>query len=63
MSGDREETSEQSSSVREGAGYDEVYSLGKEPEEDVTWSLEREPSAHSFAEEEEEEYEEDEEGE
>ena len=63
MSGDREETSEKSSSVREGAGYDEVYSLRQEPEEDVTWSLERKPSAHSFVEEEEEEYEEDEEGE
>ena len=61
MSGDREATSEQSSSVREGAGYDEVYPLGHEPEEDVTWSPEREPSAHSPAEEEEEEYKEDEE--
>ena len=62
MLGDREAMSEQSSSVHEGAGYDKVYPLGCEPEQDVTWSLEREPSIHSSIEEE-EECEEDEEGE
>ena len=65
MSGDREATSDQSS-VREGAGYDEVYPSGHEPEEDLTWSLKRDPSAHSPTEEEkecEEEEEEEEEGE
>ena len=50
-------TSEQSSSVRKGADYDEFYPLGHEPEEDVTWSSERESFAHSPVEEEEEEYE------
>ena len=50
-------TNEQSSSVRKGADYDEFYTLGREPEEDVTWSSEREPSAHSPVEEEKEEYE------
>ena len=50
-------TSEQSSSVRKGADYDEFYPLGREPEKDVTWSPEREPSAHSPVEEEDEEYE------
>ena len=63
MSGDREATSDQSS-VREGAGYDEVYPSGHEPEEDLTWSLKRDPSAHSPTEEEKEcEEEEEEEGE
>ena len=63
MSGDREATSDQSS-VREGAGYDEVYPLGHEPEEDLTWSLKRDPSAHSPTEEEKDcEEEEEEEGE
>ena len=62
MSGDREATSKQSSSVREGAGYDEVYPSGHVPVKDLTWSLEREPYAHS-PNEEEEEYEDDEEGE
>ena len=47
MSSDREATSDQSSSVCEGASYDEVYSLGHRPEEGLSWSLEREPSAHS----------------
>ena len=61
MSGDIEATSDQSS-VREGAGYDEVYPSGHEPEEDLTWSLKRDPSAHSPAEEE-KECEEEEEGE
>ena len=35
------------SSVREGAGYDEVYQTGQEPEEGHSWSLERETSARS----------------
>ena len=51
-------------SVREGAGYDEVYPSGHEPEEDLTWSLKRDPSAHSPTEEEKDcEEEEEEEGE
>ena len=33
MSGDREAMSEQSSSIREGMGYDKVYSSGHWPEE------------------------------
>ena len=49
-------------SVCEGAGYDEVYPSGHVPVKDLTWSLEREPYAHS-PNEEEEEYEDDEEGE
>ena len=49
---DREVTSKQSSSVYEGAGYDEVYPSGRELKEDVPWSLEREPSTHSPIEEE-----------
>ena len=49
MSGGREVTSEQSSSVREGAGYDEVYPSGHEPKEDLSWSPAREPSTHSLA--------------
>ena len=53
MSGDREATSEQSSSVHEGAGYNEVYPLGYRPEDGSSWSSEREPSAHSFVDEEE----------
>ena len=53
MSGDREATSEQSSSVYDGAGYDEVYPLGYRPEEGSSWSSEREPSAHSLVDEEE----------
>ena len=57
MSSGSEAMSEQSSSVRVGAGYDEVYPLGRGPEEGLTWSLEREPSAHSPNEEEEEDYE------
>ena len=57
MSSGSEATSEQSSLVHEGAGYDEVYPLGRGPEEGLTWSLEREPSAHSPNEEEEEDYE------
>ena len=57
MSGDREATSEQSSSVCEGASYDEVNLSGCELMEDLTWSPKREPSAHSFTEEEKKEYE------
>ena len=55
MLGDREVTSEQSLSVRKGAGYDKVYPLGHQPMEDLKWSLERGPSTHSLTEEEEEE--------
>ena len=47
------------SPICEGAGYDEVYSSGRKLEEDITWSPERESSAHSPADG--EEYEEDEE--
>nr|POE82626.1 hypothetical protein CFP56_60387 [Quercus suber] len=47
MSSGREVTSEKSSSVREGAGYDEAYPSGREPEEDLSWSSAREPFAHS----------------
>ena len=39
----REVTSEQLS-VYEGAGYNEVFRLGHEPEEGFSWSLEREMS-------------------
>ena len=46
MSGDREAISEQSSSIREG--YNDVYPLGHEPKEDVTWFSERDPSAYSL---------------
>ena len=60
MSSDREVTSEQLPSVCEGTGYNEIYLSRCEPVEDLTWSLEREPSAHSLAKKE-EEYEEDEE--
>jgi len=42
MSGDGE-----SSLVCEGAGYDEVFLSGHGPEEGLSWSLEREMSAHS----------------
>ena len=58
MSGDREVTSEQSS-IRKAAGYDELYSSGREPKEYLSSSPKREPSTHSFAKEE-EEYEEEE---
>ena len=47
MSGDREAMSDQSSLVREGASYNEVYPLGHGPEEGSSWSLEKELSAHS----------------
>ena len=62
MSGGREATSEQSSLVREGADYNEVYQLGCGPEEGSTQSPKRELSAHSLDDEGEEEYEDDEEG-
>ena len=35
------------SSIREDVGYDEIYQSGREPEEDVTWSLERDLYTHS----------------
>ena len=50
MSGGKDATSEQSSLVREGTGYDKVYKLGREPEEDLSCSSTREPSAHSHVE-------------
>ena len=56
MSGSSEVTSEQSSSVREGASYDEVYASSRGSDEGSTWSLEREPSAHSPNDEEEGDY-------
>ena len=54
MSGDREAMSEQLSLVHESTSYDEVYLSSHEPMEDLTWPQEKEPSAHSFTEEEEE---------
>lgn len=45
-------TSEQSSLVYEGAAYNEVYPLGRELVEDLTWSPKRDLSAHSLVEEE-----------
>ena len=42
----REATSEQSS-IREGAGYDEVFQSGHEPEKGLSWLSERETLAHS----------------
>ena len=47
MSGDREVMSEQSL-VREGAGYDKVFSSGHELEKGFSWLSERELSAHSL---------------
>ena len=47
MSGHREVMSEQSL-VREGAGYDKVFSSGHELEKGFSWSTERELSAHSL---------------
>ena len=46
----REATSEQSS-VREGAGYEEVFPSGHEPEEGFSWSSERETLTQSSDEE------------
>ena len=54
--------SEQSSLVREGADYNEVYQSGCGLEEGSTQSPEREPSTHSPYDEGEDEYEDDEEG-
>ena len=42
----KEVTSEQSL-VCKGAGYDEVFQIGHMPEEGLSWSSERETSAHS----------------
>ena len=56
----RETTIELSSSIWEVTGYDEIYSLGREPKEDFLQSLERESSTHSLSDEEEDEEEEDE---
>ena len=39
------------SSVREGAGYDEVFPSSQKPEEGLSWSSEREMSAQPFDEE------------
>jgi len=52
---DREALSELSSSVREGAGYDEVFPSGCEHGEDSPKSLKREPSTQSLSDENEEE--------
>ena len=46
----REAMSEQSS-VRDGAGYDEVFPSGHEPKEGFSWLSERETSAQSSDEE------------
>ena len=53
MSRDSEAVSKQLSSVRKGAGYDEVFPSGYGPEKGLSWSLERESSAHSPIDEEE----------
>ena len=45
---DREATSELSSSIHEGVGYDKVYPSRREPKEDSPRSLEREPSNQSL---------------
>ena len=52
---DRESTSELSLLVREGAGYNEIFLSGHEPEEDSPRSPEREPSTQSLSDENEEE--------
>ena len=57
MLGGSEARSEQSLSVREGKGYDEVYPLSYGLEEGLTWSPKREPSAHSPNDRDEEDYE------
>ena len=46
MSIDREVMSEQLS-VREGTGYNKVFSSGHEPDEGLSWSSKRESSTHS----------------
>ena len=57
MLGGSEATSEQLSSVREDASYNEVYPSGCGLEKGLTWSLERELSAYSLDDEDEEDYE------
>ena len=52
---DREAMSELSSSVHKGAGYDEVFLLGRDPKEDSPGSPKREPSTLSLSGENEEE--------
>ena len=47
MSGDSEATSELSSSVYEGAGYDKVFLLGYRLEEGLSWSSKKDSSAYS----------------
>ena len=42
----REATIEQSS-IREAAGYDQVFQIGHEPEEGISWLLKRETSTLS----------------
>lgn len=56
MPSDREATSEYSSSIYEGADYNEVYSSRREPLEYLTWSPKSKLSAYSFAEGEDKEY-------
>ena len=56
MLGGSKATNEQSSSVCDGTGYKKVYPSGHRPKEGLTWSLERELSAHSPDDEEEEDY-------
>ena len=48
MPGDREVTSEQSSSVHEGECYDEVYPSGHGPKKGSYWLSKKEPFAHSL---------------
>ena len=57
MLGGSEATSEQLSSVREDASYNEVYPSSRGPEKGLTWSLERELSSYSLDDEDEEDYE------
>lgn len=56
MLDNREVTSEQTSLVCKGVGYDKIYLSWHKPVEDFTWSLEKESFVHSPAKEEEEEY-------
>ena len=48
---DKESTSELSSLVREGAGYNEIFLSGHKPEEDSPRSPKREPSTQSLSDE------------
>ena len=48
---DRESTSELSLLVHEGAGYNEIFLLGHEPEEDSPKSPERDSSTQSLSDE------------